>query len=178
MQHFMWILGMVIAGAAAYSDWRFRRIPNRLTVSAFLLGLTLNSVAWGWHGTRNSLIGAAIPMLALLPLVMMRGLGAGDWKLMVALGSILGWAEILLVLLASVFVAGMIAFVQVIRQRRAKEALANMWGVLRVFAVFGIIPNGEISLDNPNAATLPFGVAAAAATVMCYLGLLAVTKWS
>src|SRR5260370_33504240 len=118
MQHAMWILGTAISAGAAWFDWRTRRIPNWFTVSAFGLGLTLNAFFWGWHGVRNSLTGTVIPLVALLPLVALRGLGAGDWKLMGALGAILGWAEILLVLLASVVVAGIIATVQLIRQQR------------------------------------------------------------
>ncbi len=164
----MWIFAVILATGAGWLDWRSRRIPNWLTVPAFLAGLAANSMVAGWPGARNALMGAALPLLLLLPAVMLRGLGAGDWKLMGALGAILGWRRILLVLLATVFVAALIALEQMIRQRRARRTLFNLWELVRGFFIFGLRPNPELSLDDPGASTLPFGVAAAAATVLCY----------
>jgi hypothetical protein len=48
-----------------------------------------------------------------------------------------------------------------------------MWELLRGFFIFGLKPNAEISLDNAAASTLPFGVAAAMATVLCCGAILA-----
>ncbi len=104
----------------------------------------------------------------LLPVVLLRGLGAGDWKLMGALGAILGWGRVLLVLLASLFLAGALAIFLIIRQRRVKSTLENLWELLRGFFFFGLQPNPEISLENPAASSVPFGAAAAMATVLCY----------
>ncbi len=171
----MWIFAVIFAAAAGWSDWRSRRIPNWLTVPVFLAGLTANSIAGGWPGAKDALAGAALPLLVLLPAVLLRGLGAGDWKLMGALGAILGWKRILLVLLATLFVAALIALGQMIRQGRVLTTLANLWELVRGFFIFGLKPHPELAIDNPGSATLPFGVAAAAATVLCY-GLIAVGR--
>ena len=175
----MWILAVVFAGCAGWVDWRSRRIPNWLTVPAFLAGVAANTALSGWHGTRMALAGAFLPLLLLLPVVLLRGLGAGDWKLMGALGAILGWKQILLVLFTTIVVAGILALGQMIRRKRVFVTLANLWELVRGFFVFGLKPHPEFTLDNPGSATLPFGVAAAAATVLCYgvavVGLLKVT---
>jgi hypothetical protein len=76
-------------------------------------------------------------------------------------------------LLATIVLAGLIAVVQMIRQRRVFVTLRNMWELLRGFFVFGLKPNPEFSLDNAGASTLPFGVAAAAATLLCWGAVLA-----
>jgi hypothetical protein len=44
---------------------------------------------------------------------------------------------------------------------------------VRGFFVFGLKPHPEINLENPAASTLPFGVAVAAATLLCCGAVLA-----
>lgn len=46
--------------------------------------------------------------------------------------------------------------------------MRNMYVLVRGFLSFGLRKNPEISLDNPGLLKLPFGVAVAAATVICY----------
>jgi prepilin peptidase CpaA len=153
---------------AGWSDLRSRKISNTLTVSGFLLGISVFTIGQGWSGTFAAFSGAGMMLGLLLPVVLLRGLGAGDWKLMGALGAILGWGRVLLVLLASLFLAGALAIFLIIRQRRVKSTLENLWELLRGFFFFGLQPNPEISLENPAASSVPFGAAAAMATVLCY----------
>ncbi len=164
----MWILAVLLAVWAGWLDWRSRRIPNWLTIPALIVGLAGHSLAGGWNGAKVALAGAALPLVVLLPVVLLRGLGAGDWKLMGALGALLGWMQILLVLLVSVLLAGLLAMVQLVRQKRVATTLANLWELVRGFFVFGLYPHPEITLDNPTSSSVPFGVAAAAATLLCY----------
>jgi len=168
MHHVIWILAVILAALAGWLDWRTRRIPNWLTFSGFLLGLAANTVVAGWEGAKFALAGAALPLIVLLPAVLLRGLGAGDWKLMGALGAMLGWRQILSVLFVTVFVAGIIATAQMIRQRRVQKTLSNLWELVRGFFIFGLRPHPELSVENPAAMTFPFGVAVAAATLLCY----------
>jgi prepilin peptidase CpaA len=172
MPHLFWMLGVIFTVWAGWLDWRFRRIPNWLTVPAFAVGLGVHTIAGGWSGAKVALAGMALPLLLLLPVVLLRGLGAGDWKLMGALGALLGWAQILLVLLATILLAGLFAVVQLLRQKRAGTTLGNLWELARGFFVFGLVPHPTMNLDNPEATSVPFGVAAAIATVLCY-GILA-----
>jgi prepilin peptidase CpaA len=168
MTYIIWGLAIVLALIAGWIDWRSHRLPNWLTVSGFSLGILLNTAFFGWAGIKAAFIGAGIPMAILLPVVLLHGLGAGDWKLMAALGAIVGRGEILHVLVATIFVAGVIAVLQMIWQKRVIVTLRNLWELLRGFFVFGLKPHPEINLDSPGASALPFGVAAAAATVICW----------
>ena len=168
MREVTWILAVILTCCAGWTDARSRRIPNWLTVSGLVVGIVVNSIATGWHGTLFSLEGLAVPLLLLLPPVLMRGLGAGDWKLMGSLGAILGIERVLVVLLATILLAGIIAIFLMVKQRRVLVTLRNMWEILRGVLVFGVRPNPEVNLDNPNATSLPFGVMAGLATVLCY----------
>ena len=166
--HIVWGGALALTALAACTDWSRRRIPNWLTVPALLVGVGLNTFLMKWHGTKVSLEGAGLALGLFLPLVIMRGVGAGDWKLMGALGAILGPARFLVVMLASIFFAGVMALVEVLRQGEMKKTVANMAVLVHGFFTFGLRPNPAVSLDNPGMLKLPFGVAAAAATATCY----------
>lgn len=163
----VWWLAIGFTLSAAWTDWRSRRIPNWLTVPGLVAGLAFNSYAFGWQGTLISLEGAGLALVLLLPVVILRGLGAGDWKLMGALGAFFGPRLFVAVLTVSVLVAGVMAAVQMVRARRVVVTLKNLVVLVHGFIIFGLRPNPNVSLDDPDALKLPFGVAAAVATLLC-----------
>ena len=74
----------MVAIAAVY-DIRFRRIPNWLVLTGLVLGLGLNTFLFRWPGARASLLGIGLAFLIYFPLYLLRGMGAGDVKLMAAI---------------------------------------------------------------------------------------------
>lgn len=164
----IWIVTLLVTFVAAGVDWRSRRIPNWLTVPGLVSAVTLHAVLGGWHGALFAAEGAGLALLLLLPLVLMRALGAGDWKLMGVVGAFLGPILFLFVLFGSILTAGLMAMVQMMRARRAADTFRNLIVLIRGFVVFGVKPNPQISLDNPKLLKLPFGIAVAAATLICF----------
>jgi prepilin peptidase CpaA len=169
----IWAFTLAVAIVAAWSDWRTRRIPNWLTVAGVILGVGLHTVIAGRRGAAASLEGVGLALALLLPLVLLRALGAGDWKLMGALGAFLGPWMVLFVMLASFLISGFMAILMMIQAKRVKATLRNLVTLIRGFVSFGLRTNPQISLDNPGLLKLPFGVAAAIGTVVC----LAATRW-
>jgi prepilin peptidase CpaA len=161
----VWLLPALFAAIAGFTDWRSRRIPNWLTVGGLGLGVLVNSLTRGWLGAKDSLLGAGLGLLLLLPFVLLRSLGAGDWKLMGALGAFLGPSGLITVLFATVLVAGVMALVLVIWNGRIRQTLRNIAHMLAAIFSFHL-PGPEVSLDNPEALKVPFGVAAAIAVVL------------
>ncbi|MCL5005421.1 MAG: A24 family peptidase [Acidobacteria bacterium] len=163
----VWGLASLLALLAGWLDWRSRRIPNWLTVPGFVLGLSVNAAFGGWSGIKAGLEGAGLGLGLLFLPVLLRGMGAGDWKLMGALGACLGPRQFLQVLLINILIVGLMAIVEMVRRRRAMQTLRNLGGLLRAFVTFGIgVREGLITLDNPTALRLPFGVATALAVVI------------
>ncbi len=163
-----WLLAILFTGLAGWRDWQTRRIPNWLTVTGLVIGLGVNAAIGGWPGAKSGLEGAGLGLAVLLPFVLLRGLGAGDWKLAGGLGAFVGPARIFEILVIAVFVAGAMAIFEALRRRRMLATLRNLWTLIRGFFVFGLRPNLEISLENPALIKLPFAVAVAAATVISF----------
>jgi prepilin peptidase CpaA len=159
------VLAIALALIAGWTDWRQRRIPNWLTVPGLLVGVALNAVLGGLSGLKTSLLGAGLGLVLLLPLVALRSLGAGDWKLAGALGAFVGPGPMLDLLIVSVFVAGFMALALVIYKRRVKETLRNIARLVASLFTFHM-PGAEVSLDNPQSLRVPYGVALALTVVL------------
>jgi len=164
-----WIPAILVAICAGVTDWRFRRIPNWLTLSGFLAGVLVNTALFRWNGVKAALLGAALGLGLLFPFLLLRSLGAGDWKFAGALGACLGPRQLISVLVATVFVAGLMALLVVIYKGRLKQTLLNIVHILAAFFSLRLPPR-EVSLDNPQATKIPLGVAMAAAVVFYGIG--------
>jgi prepilin peptidase CpaA len=164
-----WIPAVGVAICAGVLDWRSRRIPNWLTIPGLAVGVAVNSALAGWGGFRSALLGTALALGVLLPFVLVRSLGAGDWKLAGALGACLGPRQLISVLLTTVWVAGAMALGVVIYKGRVKQTLRNIAHLLAAFFRLRM-PASEVSVDDPRSTTIPFGVAMALAVLLYVLG--------
>ncbi len=161
----LWILPALLGVIAGYTDYRWRRIPNWLTVPGCLLGIALNSVAHGWAGAKYSLLGVGLGLLILLPFVLVRSLGAGDWKLIGAFGAFLGPHNLITLLFVTILIAGVMALILVIWKKRVGQTLRNIGSMLAAMMTLHL-PSKQVSLDNPESSKIPFGIAAAIAVVL------------
>jgi prepilin peptidase CpaA len=164
-----WIPAILVAICAGLLDWRYRRIPNWLTVSGLVAGVGVNTILGGWPGMKASVLGALLGLGLLLPFVFLRSLGAGDWKMAGALGACLGPRQLIAVLVGTILLAGIMALTVVIWTGRLQQTFRNMAHLLAAF--FSLrMPAFEVSLDNPQSTKIPFGVAMAAAVVLFGIG--------
>lgn len=74
---------------ALYFDLKYQRIPNQLCAITLVLGFVVQCYFSGWPGLLTAFVGASIALLILFPAFYFRLLGAGDVKLMVAVGTYL-----------------------------------------------------------------------------------------
>jgi prepilin peptidase CpaA len=163
-------VALVVVMIAAFTDIRARRVPNWLTISALLGGLLIHLYRGGWPEFEISLAGAGLALGLLLPVVLLRGLGAGDWKLFGALGAIVGPRDSMLILFFAIMIGGVMALFLMIRHRVFWSTIKNLWALLMGFFIYKLRPHPEISLDNPGLLKLPFAVATALATLLVFTG--------
>lgn len=72
--------------AAAWTDYREWRIPNALLAPSAAAALMLSTFAPGGQGLMQALMGAVAGLLIFMPLYLLKGMGAGDIKLMTVIG--------------------------------------------------------------------------------------------
>ena len=161
----IWILAALLAVGAGWTDWKWRRIPNWLTLPALLVGFAVNTVFGRWAGAKDSLLGLLLGFGVMLPFVLLKALGAGDLKLVSALGAILGPGRLLDVLFVAVLVAGVMAIVLIIWRGRVRQTARNILRLLGALFSFHM-PQPELTLENPQALKVPFGVAVAVAVLL------------
>jgi prepilin peptidase CpaA len=118
---------VAVLGLGSVADLRHRRIPNALTFSAVALGLILNSVFFGLDGLRDSAEGAGLGLAMLFGLFVLRWMGAGDVKLMAAVGALQGPEFVFYACLWSAVFGAAIAVVGLLRSRRLGLAVAHLY---------------------------------------------------
>jgi prepilin peptidase CpaA len=164
-------IALALAITAAIFDVQQRRIPNWLTYPGMISGLALQGSFLGWKG----LVGAVEGFLLLGGIVFLfyvvRAMGAGDVKLMAAIGSIIGPAHGLIVLLATAICGGILAIVYAFYRGRMGATLRNLGSVVLFHAQTGLKAHPELNLDNPATLRMPYGLAIAAGTLYAFLAM-------
>lgn len=165
------ILVAAIVLVAAATDLRSRRIPNWLTLSGVCAGLLMNYFISGLPGIRTSLSGMLLGFGAYFVLYCLRAMGAGDVKLMAAVGAIVGPANWVAVFIATAVAGGVLAVALMIWKGRVKETLGNTLFIFGELLQFRAPHKKRTHLDvkDPRALNMPHGVAIAAGTVACLL---------
>ncbi len=118
---------LALLALATRADLRARRIPNALTFPMMAGGIVLGAAFGGFDGLKEHALGAALGLGMLMPLYIMRWMGAGDVKLMAAVGALMGTQFVWFACLwSAVFGAG-IAVTGFIHTRRMGMALAYLY---------------------------------------------------
>jgi prepilin peptidase CpaA len=168
---FQW--GAVVGASliAACTDLRCRRIPNVLTIPLFFGGLIYAAQAGGWQALSNALLAALLAALPFVLLFVFCGGGAGDAKLMGAIGAWLG-LQAGVVALAAVCIAGAgFAILHACFRRQLLATLARVGGFGKavMLLVFGGVPVRDLPSHLPMPAesqTIPYGVAILVGTTL------------
>jgi len=105
---FVAVAGAAVVIAATTDLWRFK-VYNALTFPTLVAGLAASAWVGGWWGLADGVSGALLGFGLLLVPFVMGGVGAGDVKLLTALGAWLGPWLTLHVFLASAVAAGLYA---------------------------------------------------------------------
>jgi prepilin peptidase CpaA len=131
---------------AVLIDIRQRRIPNALTLPVIAVGMIYWSYLNGLDGFMHSTGGLLLGFAFLLPVYLFGGMGAGDVKLMGAVGSILGPQGIFIAFLYSAIVGGVYALFVLARSRVLKQTAGRYGFILR-----GYLVTGQLTYLSPAA---------------------------
>jgi prepilin peptidase CpaA len=163
------IIALALAIIAAVFDVQQHRIPNWLTYPGIVLGVVLRGVLFGWKGLGGAVEGLLLAGGIMLLFYAVRAMGAGDVKLMAAIGSLVGPGQAIVVLLATAICGGVMAIGYAVYRGRMWATIKNVGSVLRFHAWAGLQAHPELNLDNPTALRMPYGLAIAAGTLYALL---------
>lgn len=155
----------LVVPAMAY-DLHARRIPNWLVAAGLIAALPVQLIANGLPvGAIWWVAGALTGGLLLVPGYLMRMVGAGDVKLMAAVGALLGPRGALEAVLATAAVGGLLALLALMQKRRLRRGVA---GALSMLITMSAAPDaiGSTKKDLSGAGSLPYGVAIAIGSVL------------
>ena len=105
------IFALIISSIAAGLDIRSRRIPNWLTCSATLFGVGYHTILNGGHGFLFGAEGLFLGLALLIVFYALGGMGAGDVKLLAAVGALLGPKGVFITFIFTALVGGIYAMV-------------------------------------------------------------------
>lgn len=166
---------LALAVSVSYFDLRERRIPNKLLAAALCFGFGV----YGWasaiagievvsRGIMYGLLGVAIGTIVLLPAYALRQVGAGDVKLMMVFGFLLGPIGAAFTLLTGALIGGLWALWLSWRSAGIGQTFLNLKLMARSAYLSGL-RNMEWDLRSAGAVHMPYGVALSSGALLVAL---------
>lgn len=167
MVDYILLAGLV---TAAVFDIRSRRIPNWLVFSLIVLGFAYNLITNGPYGLLEGGFGFLLGLGLLLIPFSIGGVGAGDVKLLAAIGAVKGPSFVLASFLCGAVIGGLLAIAVLLKQKALIFTILNMLTRL----VSGITGGGSMgtafrTLSDGSQWGFPYGVAFALGAVVVTL---------
>jgi prepilin peptidase CpaA len=169
------LLGILVAIAAVF-DIRYRRIPNWLVLSGIIAGLAWNVSTSGWSGLGRSAEGLGLGFILYFPLYLVRARGAGDVKLLAAVGAVAGPGNCFWIFLLTAVLGGIIALILLTFRGRVRKTFFNVGWIIQDLLHFRAPyrSNDELDVTTTKGLRLPHGamiaVGASAFIVMAQRG--------
>ena len=147
---------IILLGICLFTDLKSRKIYNKVLLPVLFLALVIQIIPNGWSGLSSSLLGLIVGFLILLIPYMMKGMGAGDVKLMAVIGAIQGPLFIVTTAVYMAVIGGVVALLLILfRLIKTKQ-----W--LSLFHRNSLMTYGmklAVVRNHSSNQTLPYGVA-------------------
>jgi prepilin peptidase CpaA len=165
-----YIVALVIAAVACITDLRTGRIPNVLTFSSAVAALFFHAVVGRGEGILLSLTGLIVGVVVFFIPFALRGLGAGDVKLLGAIGAWIGPAAIAWTALYTGILGGVLCVVVAAFHGYLRQAISNIRALLVHWWVGGLAPLPEVTLGENRGPRLAYAVP-------ILMGLIVTVAW-
>jgi prepilin peptidase CpaA len=169
------ILAVLLIGAVR-ADLQNRRIPNKIVFAGAAIGLLLNSVlpdGFGFVSTMpgavgllKAFIGLGLGLVIMLPLYVLRAMGAGDVKLMAMVGAFLGPNAMLGTIVLTFFIGAGLSLIVVWSNGTGKRFFDNLKAMLLSgFIKLTAQQLPTLDASSVSAGKLPYAVPIATGTL-------------
>jgi prepilin peptidase CpaA len=147
-------------------DVKSRRIPNFITFPCMLLGLALHLALGGWKQLLLSLAAGLICGVVFLLFYIAGGMGAGDVKLITAVGCIAGMPHVAYLLVLTALCGGAMAVVLALARGQLQQTISNVGAIASHHSEQGLQPHPDLNLSNLNTNRLPYALAIAGGSLL------------
>lgn len=159
--------------AAVSTDLQARRIPNTLVLAGITLALAAHTLSLaGSHPPLAGpawwapLAGLATGLAVLMPLYLLRAMGAGDVKLMAMVGAFVGAPTVLMAALYTLLAGGLLSLAVMVARGMTRRTLTQVRDLLLQGALLWRTGQGtSLAPLQTTAARLPYAVAITVGTV-------------
>lgn len=161
------ILLLPILAASTWTDINYHRIPNALSLGGVALAIALHTWMAGTSGLLTGIGGTAVAMGIFLPFYLLRGMSAGDVKLMGTVGAFLGPHNTMLAAGLSLGAGGILAILILLARGGFGDMARRYWATFKcLFSTLKVIHQppaaGEVAaIKFPYAAAIGIGTLAA-----------------
>jgi prepilin peptidase CpaA len=159
-------IATAIAITGSVTDVKSRRVPNFITIPAFLLGLSMHLVFSGWRQMFSSLAAGMICGLVFLVFYLAGGMGAGDVKLIMAVGCIAGMSHIAYILMLTAIAGGVMAIGLALYRGRLQSTVMNVLELVTHHRQHGLQPHPDLNISNGQTLRLPYALAIAGGCIL------------
>ena len=156
---------LFVALVATICDVRTRRIPNVLTLAAAVAALVFGFVSTGVWGLGMSAAGWLVGAALFFPFFALGGMGAGDVKLLAALGAWVGPADAVWLAIFASIAGGVLAAVVSLYHGYLRQAIVNVWLMLMHWRTAGPGPIAGMTLRDSRGPRLAYAIPIAAGLV-------------
>lgn len=128
---------LVLIFASGFWDLKERKIPNKITFSGILIGILFNLITGGWTGLTQAVLGLFAGLAIFFLPFAMGGMGAGDVKLMGAIGALMGWQFSVMTAVYSALVGGVMVLSYLLYKGTLRLTMKKMiFSLLNILLTF------------------------------------------
>ena len=159
---------LACACAGAVTDVRERRIPNLLTFFSIPFALICHVIFGGWEQAGWAALAGLLAGSLMMIFFLAGGMGAGDVKLMTAVGCFTGLHPLGLVLLATAAFGALFAVALAVWHGRLRQTFANCFALISHHSRKGLAPHDELNLKHESSLRMPFALPIAAGCLVAF----------
>ncbi|MFS0775390.1 prepilin peptidase [Neobacillus sp. 3P2-tot-E-2] len=164
------VLKLVLITALIISlitDIKDRKILNIVTLPATIIGFIYYTTFQGLEGFLFSGKGFLLGLSLLLIPYLLGGMGAGDVKLMAAIGALMGTSFVLYSFVYIALIGGLISVILILKKNGIKNTLKSFY--FQVFYFSGNLGLLIFSKDKSSSISFPYGVAIVLGTLCMFV---------
>ncbi|MBO4395138.1 MAG: prepilin peptidase [Eubacterium sp.] len=162
------LLFLVLLPASLFDLYRYR-IPNAIPVSGIIIGLIRHLELQGLNGVWPWLTGMIVPLFLFYLLHRFRMFGAGDGKLLAAVGAFVGLPRVFFVLFFSLLTGAFLSVIKLLVHRNLRARFEYLCSYTNaVISGQKVIPYYDKKSDGDDG-VIPFGVAISFGTLSAAL---------